>query len=516
VATSRPAEERVASIPARQPTLQTVAQAMSWVAVSHLVSQAAWFGSLLVIAALVAPSSFGAFTAGIVVVAVAMLLMEAGTSGSLVARRVVTAVEVRKAVLLNFATGSALATALIALAEPIVATLARSGDAVVLRGLSLSIVFMSLAVVPLALLQRELLFKSRTVAITCATLLASALAVALAVLGAGVWALVARQVIYAVMVALGAWWAARHVVPRGTGVEEAAEESVRRGDSAAFLGLAAASFVFLNLDFIIVGARTDAHQLGLYALAFTIAFAPLTNFSWKLGSVLFPAVAATLDGPKVARRTLRAVRLISLVLLPLLAPVVLLAPAVIPEVLGERWSSMIVPLQILAVAGTGHAVLNVIGESLSGTGNIRLHALLQAALCLVIAPVMLVCVDIDGIRGAALAHVLVLIIAIAGYGVLGARRLGMTSIDVGRALSPVALAVAVQWLASVGTLVVADAAGAGKLPASLVASISGLGAAAAVLRFGSWNAYEEVARVLRATRGGVPQLTTRTSDERRH
>jgi hypothetical protein len=44
---------------------------------------------------------------------------------------------------------------------------------------------------------------------------------------------------------------------------EAAEDSVGRGDSAAFLGLAAASFVFLNLDFIFVGGRTDAHQLGL-------------------------------------------------------------------------------------------------------------------------------------------------------------------------------------------------------------------------------------------------------------
>ncbi len=68
-----------------------------------------------------------------------------------------------------------------------------------------------------------------------------------------------------------------------------------------FFMLAFTDFVALNSDFLVVGHLDGGRpSLGLYSLAFTLAFAPVTQVSWQVGRVLFPAAAATVDLATVA------------------------------------------------------------------------------------------------------------------------------------------------------------------------------------------------------------------------
>lgn len=476
----------------------SIARAVSWMAVGHVVSQVAWFGSLIVLATLVPPRSFGTFTASIVVIGVAMLLIEAGTRGAIVVSRRLTRSQLRTSVLLNAAAGVAFAGVLAAGAAPLVGAILSQADPNVLRALSVSVVFNALSIVPLAILQRAMLFKRHSACVSAAALGASTLAVTAALLGAGVWALVARQVCYGVLVSLLAWWSVRDLLPRADSDAVRTSLIERRRGAAAFFGLAAANLVALNLDYVIVGNATDAHRLGLYSLAFMLAFAPLTNFSWKIGTVLFPAASATGDLARVASRTLRAAQLMSLVLLPALVPAVVLAPWLLPGVLGEDWKAIVVPFQILLVGGIGHALVNVIGESLSGTGNIKLHAWLQVVMCVTLAPAMLVLVDMDGIRGAAIAHLIVFALVATGYAVLGGRRLGITVRALAAALAPVARPVAGQALASgllVLLLAAVDIHGAVN---ALVATLGGAVVAVAMFRASPWQPWAEAKALLRA------------------
>ena len=59
-------------------------------------------------------------------------------------------------------------------------------------------------------------------------------------------------------------------------------------------------FAVFNADSLTVGHFQGAQQLGLYALAFTLAFAPVTQFSAQIGNVLFSASAAS--DPATIRR----------------------------------------------------------------------------------------------------------------------------------------------------------------------------------------------------------------------
>ena len=64
------------------PTARAVVHALSWIGAGHIVGQAFWFGSLIVLATMVPPRGFGTVTVGLLMVTAAMRLMEAGTRGS--------------------------------------------------------------------------------------------------------------------------------------------------------------------------------------------------------------------------------------------------------------------------------------------------------------------------------------------------------------------------------------------------------------------------------------------------
>ena len=250
----------------------------------HIASQLAVFGSIIVLAALVPPSSFGTVAAATVMVNVAILLMDAGTRGRIITSAALSREEVTRSVATNVAIALVVALVVAVLAGPIVDAFADGGDPRVVRALFLSIVTYAFAIVPLALLQKELSFKKHAAVTAAAAFVAAFVGVLAGVLGAGVWALVLRQVLSTTLLAAFAWIAARGLVTRlqvGRARAGAAPRRARlvpRPRDLVFL-VAAAHFAAFNVDNLIIGALGGAEDLGLYALAFMIAFAFLSSRS---------------------------------------------------------------------------------------------------------------------------------------------------------------------------------------------------------------------------------------------
>lgn len=67
----------------------------------------------------------------------------------------------------------------------------------------------SLTIVPAALVQKRMCFKRYAIAIVATTTISSLTAVGAAIMGAGVWALVVRQVLYHAVLVCLIWWIAR-------------------------------------------------------------------------------------------------------------------------------------------------------------------------------------------------------------------------------------------------------------------------------------------------------------------
>jgi O-antigen/teichoic acid export membrane protein len=468
--------------PPPEVSARSVGRAASWVGVGHLASQGTWFASLLVLAAFVPPRAFGLVSAALVLTSAANLVVGSGTRGAIITSPRLTVEHLRYAVALNVGVGVLLTAVLVALAAPVLRLVLPEGDPAVLRWLLIGVAVHALSVVPLAVLEKQMEFK-RVAAVWAGGALVGSVAAGVAgVLGAGVWALVLRQLVFAAVLTALAWVAARHLLPGPRQlVGRVRRPRGGRGETARWFFLMSIFWeIKLWADNVVVGRVAGPTQLGLYSLAFTIGFAPLTHFAWKLGDVLLPAAAATAEHAALRRRTLRALRVVGLVLIPLVAPALVLAPWLVPLAFGERWSPLVVPLQILLPVGVAQALVHVVAESLSGSGHIALHARLQFAWTVLLVPALIVLVQLDGIRGAAIAQLAVLLPVAAAYVVLAGPRLGLGRTGLLRAFGPFAAPLAAQVATTVAVLVLLDA-GSADGGARLAAAAAGVVAGAATL-----------------------------------
>jgi O-antigen/teichoic acid export membrane protein len=456
----------------RPPSTGVVARAISWKALGVIVGQGCWYASLFVLAILLPPHDFGVVAVGYVVVTVATLLLESGTGGALIISRELDSRSVRNAVVRLTSVGVGLTLLFAALATPIANIFTKGSDPDALRALSPVIALIAVWIVPNALLMKHLSFKRIAIVSVISALTASVAAVIAAALGAGIWALVIRLVLYQLLLAVCAWVAAASLFPRE---RREGVPPVRRAGAKWFLLIAISGFLAWTGDNLVVGASTNPTQLGLYALAFALAFLPLSQVSWTVGQVLLPAVAAARDPEVIRHQALKALRMMALLLMPLVPAAIVLAPALIPTLLGDKWEGMVVPFQILATVGVLQGILNVLGEVFAGAGgeSLRRRARIDVVWAVGTLAAIAIGVQLEGIRGAAGAHVITvccLAIAYIGWGV---RSLGLRPGAVLGELQGIVACVLVQAVATAAVALGIEAAGGDALVGGLAGAAAG-------------------------------------------
>jgi O-antigen/teichoic acid export membrane protein len=371
----------------------------------------------------------------------------------------------------------------------------------VLAALAVSLPLYAAAVIPMAMLERAMQF-GKLARMTAASNIGSAgVALVGGLAGLGVWALVARQLLWFALLAGMAAVVARPYLPR-----RAEGQAGRDPDGTTpvgdrwFLVFGATLLLTMNLDYLVIGGVEGVNALGLYALAFMIAFAPLQQFSSEVGRVLFAAAAAS-GHESSGTRTVHAVRAMAALLLPLLPAAVVLAPAVLPGLLGDEWTGMVAPFQVLVAVGIGQAIVNCVGETLSGVGQIAFRSKLNIAWCAATLAALLLLVPAAGIRGAALAHLAVFVPYLAVHATMGARRAGTTPRELWQALRPTVATVGCQS-AVTAALALGLRDVVGDDAAALTGALAGILAVAVIMTRDREGPLWELASLARGSGGG--------------
>jgi O-antigen/teichoic acid export membrane protein len=115
--------------------------------------------------------------------------------------------------------------------------------------------------------------------------------------------------------------------------------------------------LFTIIDYAILAARLPAAQAGFYYRAFNIGVVYQDKLSRIMTQIAFPVYSRTTDREQMRAMHERVARLHAVVIFPMLATLVALAPIVVPLVFGPAWKPAVVPTQILAVAGMVAAIL---------------------------------------------------------------------------------------------------------------------------------------------------------------
>ena len=179
---------------------------VGWSAVDNVTSHAVTFLVGIVLARLLTPDDYGLIGIVTIFTLVSQALINAGFTSALIRKKDATDDDYNTAFIVNLGM-SLLLYAIIYFSSPAIADFFRRQELIALvRVASLGMIIGALALVQQTRLTKRIDFKSQTVISLTASVLSGAIGIAMALLGFGVWALVAQQLSLQVVKTIGLWF----------------------------------------------------------------------------------------------------------------------------------------------------------------------------------------------------------------------------------------------------------------------------------------------------------------------
>jgi O-antigen/teichoic acid export membrane protein len=320
-----------------------------WVTLSRMMAEVLAVSSTVALSRLVPPAEFGHAAVALGFAAIALGISWLGFGTPLIQMSTITREDIEVATFLSVTTGLALtaSTALI-LSPYLIAPVFGGREAYLLRIVSPIFALSGLATVPNALLQRRLAFR-RTSQIEILSLAAGpivAITLAAAV-GLDAEALVIGGLATAVVATTLTLLASRPSAARW-----------RRREAASIVGFGAFSglvgvtgALYLNVDYMILGARLSPRQVGFYWRAYTLGVDYQSKISGIMSRLAFPVFSRAGHADDMRRLREKMLRVHTIVLFPVLTTLIALAPEAVPLIYGPEWRPAVFPTQVLAIAG---------------------------------------------------------------------------------------------------------------------------------------------------------------------
>ena len=349
-----------------------VASGFFWVALAQFASRGLGYVTTLILAKLLAPSMFGLIGMAMLAINALALFQDIGFESALIYRRKDVDVASHTA-FITVIISSVLITILAVGLAPVIAGFFRQPEVIpLLQVLSLTVLITSFGRVPLVLLSRELDFRRRLFPELTASVVASIAAIILAFRGLGVWSLVWREIIRAVLVTALVWFVSPYR-PRWQFSRTTAVELFSYGKH--IMSTQGLIFLITNVDNVVVGRILGSAALGIYSFAYNTTNQPATQITGVISQVMFPAFSRMADGDPAQARILRAryylviIRYVTWVTAPITAAMIFFAPAFINGLYGEAWAAAIIAIQLLAVYGFIRSIAANMGSVFRALGR---------------------------------------------------------------------------------------------------------------------------------------------------
>ncbi|MEV7037859.1 oligosaccharide flippase family protein [Amycolatopsis sp. NPDC051061] len=351
-----------------------------WLGVVNLVSKSSQMLVTLVLAALLTEGQLGAVALAVALVNLGQVVQSIGVY-DVIGRTELDPRRMAGTLLtLSVGAGLLLAVALVIAAGPLTVLLGTPEAADLVRLAALGLPFSAAGGVQMGLMHRELDFRRRILPDGGGAVLGAGLTVVLALCGVGPVSLVLGLVGTAVAQPLLGTLVRGGVRPRWD--IAAAREALRW---VAVVGPAAiVSALLVNLDYLAVGHVLGPAAVGVYSLAYRLAWVPYIMVAVVLGAVAFPVFTRLRrEGRPLGEAVARFTRAVLVVTGGLYLALALLADRVV--LLGARWAAAAGPLVLLSGYGAGICLLQIWYQAVKATGHVRRYLALEATHLLLLA-----------------------------------------------------------------------------------------------------------------------------------
>jgi len=331
-----------------------IASGVKWKLVSQVLREGTRLGVGILLARLLTPEEWGIAGMALVVAAFLAILPYMGLNHALVSRTTISEEDRSTVFWMSLALGVAMTLLGIALASVVARFFGEPQVEELFWLASVGFTITSLSTVPGALMTRDLAYRSLELRQMAGTLVGSAVAVGLALAGAGPWAIVANSIASATASTFFLWllssWRPRFLFSR---------ESYRDlgGFGIRVYGAQILQYFQLNADNLLIGRYLGPAALGSYAFAYNLMVTPLLNVAWPIQHVVFPALASIQDDQERLRAVwLRGKRLALAIMAPGFLALAVVGPDLVPLVFGPKWNDSIPVLQLLCLAGLAYSI----------------------------------------------------------------------------------------------------------------------------------------------------------------
>lgn len=386
-----------------------------WNGTSQLLTQIFQLIVVVILARLLSPRDFGIAGLATIFVGLVATINELGLSAAIIQRKNVDNVHLSTSFWINVIMGIVLFILAILL-SPIVANFFKEDiiKPIVIVS-SISLIIGSFSIIQKALLEKNLDFKKITIVEICTTIISGTISIIMAIGGYGVWSIVVGGISGSIISGIMLWnvnkWR-----PSLTFSFSHFKELFDYGSNvmgSKFLGS-----VVMRIDSIIVGKIFGTTTLGYYTLARNLTSFPVQRISWTIMRVIFPAFSIIQEDSDTLRKGyLKVIRYVSLITFPMFAGMLVVAPEFISVFYGEKWSPMVILLQILCIEAALVSIGTLTNTMLNSKGRSDLPFKWHLY-AVVIIPISIIIGSKYGIVGVAIALTIIQAIFVAIFQVI--------------------------------------------------------------------------------------------------
>ena len=384
-----------------------VTSGILWNFLQMLINQSFAFVLKLVLAKLLFPSQFGLVGMAAVFTGFVQVLNDLGVGAALVQRK--TEDLRTEHYHTAFWTGVIWSVLLYIIMSLLVAPLAAAfyhEDLLktIIPVLSIGILVSPVNLVHKAQLTKQMDFKKLAFIDNTSNILAGTIALIMAYNGAGVWALVFNAVA-TVFFAMPLFFKATGWKPAFI-IEKQAFKDVF-GFGVYTTGSNIMSYLYNNVDYLLIGKLLGATPLGIYTLAFVLTDTFRSRLMAVINNVMYPIYGKKQsDFTSLKKYYLKVVEFNCLFIFPVMVFFIMEGSPFIIHVFGNKWQGTVVPLQILSLSVMFHMLISGNTALLRGLGFPGLEMKQQVLKAVIFLPSLAVGIYYGGIIGAAWAILL--------------------------------------------------------------------------------------------------------------
>lgn len=305
------------------------------------------FAVTVVLARILDPAEYGPITKVAVFTSILLVFVDSGMANSLIQKKDPDDLDFSSVFWFNLSFGVFL-YALLFLFAPLIARMYHDpGLTPILRVLGLTLVVAGIKNVQQAYVSKTLQFKRFFFATLGGTLFSAALGIAMALLGFGVWALVAQQLSNVTVNTVILWFTVGWRPKRLFSLERL-KGLLSYGWK--LLGAQLLDTVYLKIYPLVIGLRYTDEDLVFFDRGNHLPNLVVENINYSIDSVLLPVLSDQQDRQEAVREmTRRAIRTSSYVMMPLMAGLAVCAEPLIRLLLTEKWLPCVPFMQVFCV-----------------------------------------------------------------------------------------------------------------------------------------------------------------------